>query len=279
MVLLIAGAGAWFIDMRSDPEPVAPPAKNGGPAQPRAPAAPAKLGEQVVEMREAVEASLSHLGLEQIIAAGDAAAKAYAAGSPPPENAALLDRRFEVRIPFGCQGPMPEGSGDPLRWTQDAKRRTLKLSAKPEVWTDALFAPGGAGAPDIEAVEGFWVPRPWLASDMCPPASAPTPDPAALPPRQTLGLAQFFRPGESRLPQRGGKAYAVVKRIAPEGLDSAQGFRLVLRGRVVALPDGRAVHCHSESYNYRPICLVSVEYDYVAFENPAAGEILAEWRF
>jgi hypothetical protein len=281
MVLLIAGAGALFIDFRSDPEPVASPAQDGGTGEPPAATASAKLGEQVVEMREAVESSLSLLGLEQIIAAGDAAGRAYAAGAPPPtENAALIDRRFEVRIPFGCEGPTPEGVSDPLRWTQDAKQGTFKLSARPETWTDAPFAAGATATPEIEAVEGFWIPRPWLASELCPAASTQSSDLAALPPpRQTLGLAQFFRSGESRLPQRRGRPYEVVKRVGSESVEGAKSFRLLLRGRVVALPDGQPVRCHSEDSDYRPICLISVEYDYVAFENPAAGEILAEWRF
>ena len=280
MVLLIAGAGVLFIDMRSDPEPVAPPVQDGGTSKPPVVTATAKLGQQVVEMREAVESSLSPLRLEQLIAAGDAAGRAYAVGSPPPaENAALIDQRFEVRIPFGCEGPMPETSTDRLRWTQDATRGTLKLSARPEDWTGAPFAVGAAAAPKVEAVEGFWLPRPWLASEACPPALSPGSDPVTLPPpRQTLGLAQFFRPGASRLPQRRGRPYEVVKRVGPETAESAKSFRLILRGRVVALPDGQPVRCHSEDPDYRPICLVSVEFDYVAFENPATGEILADWH-
>jgi hypothetical protein len=271
IVLLIAGAGALLIDLRRDSEPAMPP-----PRERRAAIAPTKLGEQLVELREAVKSSRSALGLAQLIAAGDAAARAYAAGSSAvAENAALVDRRFEVRIPFGCEGPMTAGSSEPLRWSHDMKQETLKLSARPKVWTDEPFA---AGAAETEAVEGFWVPRPWLASEACPPASASRSDPAVLPPpRPTLGLAQFFRPGESRLPQRGGRAYEVVKRAGPESVKSVQSFRLVLRGRVVALSDGQPVRCHSEDSDYRPICLVSVEFDYVAFENPMTGEIIAEW--
>jgi hypothetical protein len=280
MALLIAGAGALLVDWGLGSEPAAPPPDRSTAEPPSTPDA-GKISKQVTELREAVEASRSPLGLEQIVAAGDAAAKAYAAGSlGSDENAALVDRRFEVRIPFGCEGPAAANAGDPLRWISDAKRQTLRLSARPEIWTDAAFATAVTDAADIEAVEGFWIPRPWLASEACPPRSVRSPaSEEALPaPRPTLGLAQFFRPGESRLSQRGGRPYEVVKRATPEAVESLQGFRLVLRGRVAALPDGQPVRCYSESSDLRPICLVSVELDYVAFEKPVTGEIIAEWR-
>ena len=253
MILLIAGTGALLVDWRPGSEPVAPPPLD------RSTADSGKLGQQVSDLREIVESSRAPLGLEQLIAAGNTAARAYAAGlAGADENAAIVDRHFEVRIPFGCEGPKPTDSGNPLRWTFDAKRETLKLSARPEVWTDAPFAGAVTDPAKIEAVEGFWISRPWLGSEVCPPAAA-GPRPAILSrTRETLGLAQFFRSGDSRLPQRGGKPYETVERAEAESVEGLKGFSLVLRGRVVALPDGQPVRCHSENSDYRPICLISV---------------------
>lgn len=97
-------------------------------------------------------------------------------------------------------------------------------------------------------------------------------------PTETVGLAQFFETGASRVPQRSGKPYETVEKVPLDALQATEGFRLVLSGRIGSLPSGQPVGCHSPSTELRPVCLIAVEFDRVAVENPLSGELLAEWR-
>ncbi|HRD29396.1 MAG TPA: hypothetical protein PLO65_13940, partial [Caulobacter sp.] len=78
---------------------------------------------------------------------------------------------------------------------------------------------------------------------------------------------------------RDGRPYSFVRKV-PEGEPAtpAEGYRLVLEGRVTGYPGGHAVRCRSDSPDRRPVCLVAVEFDRVAFEDGATGAVLAEWR-
>ena len=184
-----------------------------------------------------------------------------------------------------------------MRYRYDAERGTLQLSAAPEIWTDAEWARALAGVGNVEAIEGFWFRRPWLRTENCPvvpppPADAAAPagedvageaetqqaeaPPVALPPSpETLGVARVFEAGGSRLLRRGGRPYEVTRRTEPAEAPGPQGFRLVLQGRLSAASD--PIRCRSDSPDRRPICLLLVEFDRVAFEDPA-GKTLAEWR-
>jgi len=217
------------------------------------------------------------LGRIDLLAAASAAADAYAAGrAGTPENAELVGRRFEVRIPFGCYGASPEG-GAALRWDYDPAAEALRVSAAPEVWTDVPWVRALAGE-QTEAVEGFWLPRPWSNAEACPPSEARMAAPPILPaPRETVGLAQFFDTSGSRVPRRDGSPYRTVEKVRLEALRATEGFRLVLSGRIGALPNGQPVGCQSPTAEIRPVCLVAVEWDRVAIENPLSGELLAEW--
>jgi hypothetical protein len=219
------------------------------------------------------------LGRGELLAAVVAASDAYAAGrAGVPANAELVGRRFEIRIPFGCYGPSPDGGGAPIRWSYDGEARALRISVSPEDWTEVPWVKA-MGSGRMEAVEGFWLPRPWSSADACPPPEARMAVPPIFPaPRQTVGLAQFFETGGSRVPQRGGKPYRTVEKVAPDALRAEEGFRLVLSGRIAALPDGQPVGCHGDSAELRPVCLVAVEFDRVAIENPLSGELVAEWQ-
>ena len=64
--------------------------------------------------------------------------------------------------------------------------------------------------------------------------------------------------------------------MEPEGLKPGAGFRLLLEGRLAALPKGGTVICHGEATYRRPTCLISAEFDRVAIENAADGDLLAE---
>ncbi len=246
-----------------------PPAK---PEEPAAQPAPAEAAPR----RPVITPPL---GRGELLAAVAAAADAYAAGQAgTPDNAGLVGRRFEVRIPFGCYGASAEGSGASLRWNYDPKNETLRISAAPEVWTNVPWVRALAGE-QTEAVEGFWLPRPWSRGETCPTHDARMVVPPILPtPSETVGLAQFFETGSSRVSRRDGKPYQTVKKVPLGALQTTEGFWLVLNGRVRALPNGQPVGCHSLGAELRPVCLVSVEFDRVAIENPLSSERLAEWR-
>lgn len=240
------------------------PREQPAPApEPKAPAAPAI---------PAPPAPLSRAELLDVVAE---AAGASAAGAEYPEAARRLDgRRFALRLPFGCQGPTT--GGEPrLGYIVDAKRGTLRLTARPEVWTEAGWARALVGGADVESIEGFWVSRPWTTAETCPPLPAVS---SPIPPSpETVGLAQAFAEGGSRLLRRGDRPYETTLKL-PDGQPPAWGgFRLVLEGRVTAGADGRTAACLSEHPDRRPVCLVRVELDRVAFED-ATGANLAEWR-
>jgi hypothetical protein len=182
-----------------------------------------------------------------------AALTAAAADQP----ASLVGRRFIVRIPFGCEGGVQEG----LTAAYDEAERTLRLRAEPRDWAAEALAVEGA----VDALEGFWTP----AGEDCA---------TARPPDRTLGLAMFFEPGGSRVLRRGGRPYEFVGKIADgASAPSPQGYRLLLAGEVSKAFGDEPVRCHT-SADGRPVCLIAVTFDQVAFEDPATGETLAEWR-
>lgn len=212
----------------------------------------------------------------ELIAAAERASAAYAAGRPAPgQNAELVGRRFLLRIPFGCGGPSLPDAAEPY-WTHDAKGGTVRIGAPSQVWTKDAWVSELAGSLEFDAVEGFWLPRPWTGSEECPPTASAQTGPAS---PQTLGLAMFFAPGSSRLMRRGGRAYEHVAK-APQGAGpiAPKGYRLKLSGQVSRFADGRPAACHAGRADQRPVCLIAVTFEEIAFEDPATGQTLAEWR-
>jgi hypothetical protein len=247
-----------------------PPAGNrvtSDPANETRPAAPVALPEPEPP-----------LGRSQLLDAARRAASAYAARRLPPAEAAnLAGREFTLTIPFGCGGP--EGAERPagLSWSYDAEEERLRLRAEPtiDVETAAVAAIGG----NYEAVEGFWIPRPWTDSEDCPPPpGAAAPEDPAQPTPPSVGLAQFFTAADSRTRQRAGRAYESVARIEADQLPNAQGFGLVIEGRIATVASDRTIVCHSPRPDIRPNCVIAVEIDRVAFLNPRSGTTLASWE-
>lgn len=230
---------------------------------------------------------VSILSRAQIVSAAGQAASGYAQGQISTGVDPLVGQRFAVRIPFGCAGPVPapEGAADDGvgRWAWGPNHKTIQISLTPGDWTRSALTvqPGpAAAAPAWEAVEGFWVPRPWLAAEACPkvqPDPLQTTQTEASP--QTVGIAAVFDAEGSRIGRRNGRAYAFTVRsqgdqplTAPVG-----GYRVLLDGRVVGFPGGRAIRCRAQGPDQRPVCVVAVQLDKVAFED-AAGATLSEWR-
>lgn len=210
-----------------------------------------------------------------------AATDAFAAGQPPSADVIASEgRHFEVRIPFGCSGGTIEDV-EPMRWRYDAEKSALRIHVEPASWNiSEWLSDNAAETKAVEAVEGFWISRPWSASEACPPisaATAPGVQPATST-QQTLALAQFFTEDGSRQGRRNGKAYEAVLKIKPTALVTSLGFRLLITGKIVAAPGGSPVVCRQPAgADQRPICVIATTMDEISIENGATGEILSSW--
>ena len=229
------------------------------------------------------------LSRADLLNAARMAEQAYAEGRAATQADPLLGRSFAIRMAFGCSGPAPapatpDGAQAGLaHWAWGPERQTIRVRLAPADWTgSSLIAPSvAAPAPSPwEAVEGFWVPRPWLTTETCPTVHLdPLTPMQGAPSPQTRGLAAVFEAGGSRLGRRNGKAYEyTVRAQGDQPLASpAQGYRLLLEGRVVGFPGGRAIRCRASGPDQRPVCVAAVQLDKVAFED-ASGATLSEWR-
>lgn len=274
------------------------------PPEPAAPADPAPPPTVVLD---------STLNRAALLAALTEAGTALADGQT--RDAALTGRTVSVRLPFGCGGEAAvagEAGGLP-RLVRNADG-SLTLTVTPEdLGASALVPATREGAVDKwEAVEGFWIARPWSGLDACPastavaapaPELAPSPaqtaiktpaegktteakvvdDVAAPPivqPERSAGLAAVFETGGSRLGRRQGQAYVHVirgeKGVAPT--PAPGGYALRLEGRLTAFADGKAVHCVQQDAESRPVCIAALRLDRLAFEDGATGALLSEWR-
>lgn len=229
------------------------------------------------------------LGRADLIALAAAAADRIAGGRPAAEALQAAGRRFEVRLPFGCGGPAAKGADGPMRWRYDSAAQALRFHVAPVTWTAADWS---ADDSRVQAIEGFWITRPWTTSEACapqpPPAqpaqveatysptAAPKPTPTAVT-QPTLALGQMFVAEGPRRGRRNGQAYEAVVRVPQAELDTSQGFRLRISGRVAPGLGAGPVACRSAASDQRPVCLVTVIIDEVAIENPVSGETLAEW--
>jgi hypothetical protein len=228
--------------------------------------------------------ALTTLNRADLLAATSRAASAYAAGEQMEGTDALVGRQFSIRIPFGCNGPRPtqaEAAGDGLaRWSWGPENQTIQLSLTPGDWLNtALIA--GTSESDWEAVEGFWVPRPWLTAGDCSTVRAdPLQSGAGAPSPQTVGLAAVFGADDSRVGRRNGRAYAFT--IRPTGdtplAAPTRGYRVVLEGRLAGFPDGRAIRCRASNPDQRPVCIAAMRLDRVGFTNADGSVLLSEWR-
>lgn len=268
-VVAAATVGLLLASCQREAEPAAPPPE---PAS----AAPVAGNPEAPPLTPALDR-------RELLAVVATAASNYAAGAVAAGPDPLVGRQFDIRLSFGCEGAeaVPaDGAGDGLaRWSWGPDRESVRLTLTPGNWTrSALIA--GAGQDRWEAVEGFWIPRPWLTADGCPSVRA---DPLAsgpgAPSPQSVGLAAVFDTGGSRLGRRNGRAYAhAIRQAGDLPLTApAAGYRIRLQGRVTAFPDGRAVRCRAANPDQRPVCVAAVQLDRVAFES-ATGEALSEWR-
>lgn len=106
-----------------------------------------------------------------LLAAVAEAASAVSIGADMPESVRELDgRKFEIRIRFGCRGPAADLSERWLGWSFDADNRRIRVRAMPTISSDDPLVER-VGTEEFEAVEGFWIPRPWVLQSLCPAAA------------------------------------------------------------------------------------------------------------
>ncbi len=233
-------------------------------------AAVAETNEVAVERPKAVPALAPEMDRAALLAAVAQAASAHAAGLD--DRAAQTDlagRRFAVKLRFGCGGPVTEG---PLNWSYDEAEQRLMIRATPDIEGAGAGVTASPEEP-IEAVEGFWIPRPWMLADACP---ANPSEASAAPPQPTVGVAHYFTADDSRVPRRSQRSYEIVRRAEPAILPPSGGFNLVLEGRLKPWPQAGVIRCRSAG-DTRPVCIVSAEFDRVSFENPETGQTVAQW--
>ena len=242
-----------------------------------------------------------------IFAAVAQAASAEAAGTDHSEAQRELDgRQFEMRIRFGCKGPSAELREEWLGWSFDREKGTLRVRAMPTLLAEEQLVKA-LGGDQFEAVEGFWIPRPWILEAACPTtaavSAAPAKPAADAQPQETkaqpaaaqavaaesepisepvpkwprIGIAQFFAETDSRTGRRSMRPYEAVKTLGPDQPIGSQGFNLVLSGRLRALPDKRVIACVAKGADSPPECIVSVDFDRVWIERPENREVIAEW--
>lgn len=265
-VAIAVGSAGFVLGRRSVmiPRPIAAASTLPVPA-PTAPQTPDRTAE------------LDRAGL---IALAAQSADAIARGEPLPREArSAVGARFSLGIAFGCAGPLADGDRTGTGWRYDPTAGALRLQVAPVRWPLTDWRPQDAPV-GVEAIEGFWIPRPWTGSETCPartePASVPGIEAVTLA-GQTLGVGQVFTEASPRSGQRD-KPYAAVLRVQPEAVRTEHGFRLRLTGRIAAMPGGEAVQCRQPGGpEQRPICLVAATFDEVTVENATTEEVVARW--
>jgi hypothetical protein len=218
------------------------------------------------------------LGKAELLAVVRDAASIFAARGELGSHTKMLQRRFSVRIAFGCYEDGNNAGQTSLTFNPDYK--SASLSATPADWTTSLVIQGFPWKDGIEAVEGFWLPRAWTDSEACPPQiNYIQPIFPTAPAAQTIGLAQLFPVDAARQARHSAKPYFFSRKLpAGEPELRNRSYFLLLEGRITGFPDGNDLHCWMEGAAHRPVCLFGVEFDNVAFEDAETGKALASWR-
>lgn len=226
-----------------------------------------------------------------LLMAAARAASSAALGQDDAEQRRRLDgKRFEVRIRFGCGGEAQVQDGKAAFAVRfDEVDRMLRLRAAPDLNLDDPVV-ASIGGKKVEAVEGFWLRRPWLLGEGCPALPAAEGEAAkavaeegskepGAPPAQgyRVGIAEFFSSSDSRTARRDGRAYEAAKELGGVQQPSKSGYNLVLSGRLRQLPSGRVISCVAADPDQPPECVISAQFDRVRIESPGTREILADW--
>lgn len=241
------------------------------------------------------------LDRQAILLAASQAASNYALGQDDVEPQKQLDgKRFAIRLRFGCEGPVAKASGA-RSWTFDEGRRAISFKVMLDIEAANLPVAVPPASP-VEAIEGFWIERPWMLKAGCPSAASSSvaaraesssaethplaksaapvssnEQPAAALPHGQVGVAQFFLDTEARTHRRANRAYEATKFLPEGAVPSPNGYDVVIVGRLWRLTDGRVIACSSNGAAAAPSCFVSVQIDTVSIEAAGGGETFATW--
>lgn len=230
-------------------------------------------------------APYSTLDRAAILAAIEAAASRAAAGVARPGPDPMAGRTFSLSLAFGCFGPQATPPGEAAapdgtpRWTVAADGRSIRLTFSPADWSSGDVS--GPAPEGFETLSGVWINQPWMRSEACPAWSVRDADAPAVPlPARAAALVMVRPTGGSRVGRSGDQTFNHVVRAGSEGpvARPAQGYRLVLEGRLVAWADGQVIRCRVISPEQPPACVVGAAVDRVAFVDGATGALLSEWR-
>lgn len=250
-------------------------------------------GPPTTSIAEALPAVDPPLDRSALLLAVSRAASDFATGRDATARQRNLDGRlFEVGLRFGCSGEtIPTRS-----WSFDETSRVLRVRVEHELTIDAPEIQG-LGLDGFEAIEGFWIQRPWLLDAACPAVeptrdstdttasteevddrdeAAPAAEPATAAPSPRVGIAHFYTADDSRTLRRDSRAFQATRKLAAGIEPSRDGYNLVLSGRLSRMPDGRVIACAGRDPDRPPTCVVSVTFDRVALRQPD-GELVAEW--
>ncbi|MBB6124894.1 hypothetical protein [Sphingobium subterraneum] len=233
-------------------------------------------------------AAIEPVGRAELLAAAAVAADEVAAGNALPKaNRELVDRTFELRLPFGCGEGMLADWGE---WSIDPKTRVLRINARPQVLGDDPTIKTLAAGVIYDAAEGFWIDRPWTRSENCPASLSSETAPASpvgeatpvaapdISPMHTFALVQYFSPDAPRTLRRGSRPYSYTGKVPETETVGAKGFHLKLIGRIRAYGDGQPIHCVVTTHSGPPVCAAAVEFTQVVLEDADTGDSLAEWN-
>lgn len=213
-----------------------------------------------------------------LLALANHAADAFAkAEEMPAEVIASAGRRFDLVIPFGCEGPSELKGSTSMRWHYDADSATLRASVTPEVWSAMEW--GYAGHSNVEiALQGFWIERPWTSATDCIVSSAQGgPSVVGSPDRiqeDTLAIAGRVADNSKNK----ARSFEIVRRVSAEDVVPWRGFRLRILGRISAQSGVSPISCVQPSGRAsRPQCVISATFSELRIENPSSGKVLGAW--
>lgn len=262
IALLVVGGSGFLIGRTTTPEPPAP--VSTAPTPRPAPPPPAAI---------APPPTLERAGLFDLVA--DAVDAASAAHSLPEAVRSAAGRRFDLVLPFGCEGPVEGERTTPFGWQYDAEKTTLRVWINPTRWVRATWSSAETEAGEA-AIEGFWIARPWSKATQCPaPASGVTAQGTVPGQSQDEVAIGRFIGGDAN---QSARRLEIVKRMEPGGFDPARGFTLRITGRLQSVEAGSPVRClQREGWQQRPQCLIVGEFAELRVENPKTGDVLAAW--
>lgn len=206
-------------------------------------------------------------------------ASAHAAGKAMDGSMAQLrGRRFELILPFGCNGPSTEAGDLTKGWRYDADAGVLQVAypSNIQALSDDDADDGSRAQPAVKFAKSFWIEREWLRDGVCPSGGQQGMSKGTPPPR-TLAIAELSADQAPRAADREGAPYRVSKRLPPEQIPGTQGLRFIVSGRLIA-NDVMPVQCKTVSRDQRPLCTIIADIDRVAIVDPGGAMIYGEWQ-